>query len=196
MGFSPVKLDADWHAAALQMDLRQIKTRTSGHRDCMPSPVTTPTHHDLYLLCVRSFCSRKQGVSSCGESVGSLAGKPRWGCILPTLGGKNIKSWSSFPACTSSESLRESLQDLSSGWPEAPAKEKKKKKLAQQDNLKITTRFLLPITSGQTQKLFWRTSSLLWEDKKNPDRLVWQRKKSHPWISVLLLAGTAEPSEL
>lgn len=105
------------------MDLRQIKTQTSGHRDCMPSPVRWALPHimffeshtltaDPYLLCVRSFCSRKQGVSSCGESVGSLAGKPRWGCILPTLGGKNIKSWSSFPACTFSESLRESLQDL------------------------------------------------------------------------------------
>lgn len=139
LGFSPVKLDADWHAAALQMDLRQIKTQTSGHRDCMPSPVWWAPPHimifeshtltaDHYLLCVRSFCSRKQGVSSCGESVGSLAGKPRWGCILPTLGGKNIKSWSSFPACTFSESLRESLQDLTVQVDQKHQQKKKKEK--------------------------------------------------------------------
>lgn len=169
------------------MDLRQIKTQTSGHRDCMPSPVRWALPHimffeshtltaDPYLLCVRSFCSRKQGVSSCGESVGSLAGKPRWGCILPTLGGKNIKSWSSFPACTFSESLRESLQDLTVQVDQKH--QQKKKKLAQQDNLKMTTRFLPPITSGQTQKLFWRTSSLLWEDKKKIQTDWYDREKS------------------
>lgn len=176
------------------MDLWQIKTQTSGHRDCMPSPIRWALPHimifeshtltaDPYLLCVRSFCSRKQGVSSCGESVGSLAGKPRWGCILPTLGGKNIKSWSSFPACTSSESLRESLQDLTV---QVDQKHQQKKKLAQQDNLKMTSRFLLPITSGQTQKLFWRTSSLLWEDKKKKSRQTGMTEKKVPPLNFSL----------
>lgn len=169
------------------MDLRQIKTQTSGLRDCMPSPVRWALPHimffeshtltaDPYLLCVRSFCSRKQGVSSCGESVGSLAGKPRWGCILPTLGGKKYKKLIIL-SCMHIQRVPErvSARSHSSGWPEAPAKEKK---LAQQDNLKMTTRFLPPITSGQTQKLFWRTSSLLWEDKKKIQTDWYDREKS------------------